>query len=144
MLVLICNRNVTWLRDSSAFAGQEKPNLLFLTCYETHSETAQIQRPAAEVGRAVVPVLSEQCQAGRADISSKYLQRAHGAYNRAGLDMAGVFASARDPQLALLGVCWPEEYKITFFSQGSCPPGDICSLVQRNISKRPRSFLLQI
>lgn len=130
------------------FCWTGRAKFLFLTHYETESwsGTAQTQPPAAEVGRAVFPVLSKQCQGGRADTSSKCLQRpspgGEGAYSWAGLDTAWVFLAVCQG-ISSWHCCWPEECKITIFSQGSCPQVLLCSVSQRNISKGPRSFLLQ-
>lgn len=63
-----------------------------------------------------------------------------GAFSWAGLDAARVFLGVCQG-ISSWHCCWPEEYKISIFSQGSCPAGVLCSVVQRNISKGP--FLLQ-
>lgn len=138
MLGLVCNRNVTWLWDRSAFAGQEDPNFYFLLIMKlTRAREQHRSRSSCSPGWAVFPELSKQCQGGRADTSSKCLQRPspgrEGADSWAGLDIAWVFLG-RCQEISSWHCWWPEEYKITIFSQESYPQGAVCSVIQRNIS----------
>lgn len=78
-LGLVCNRNVTWLWDSSAFAGQEDPHFYFLLIMKlTGAREQHSSSSSCSPGRAAFPVLSQQCQGGRADTPSKVTQPRRG------------------------------------------------------------------
>lgn len=127
-----------WLDFGTALLLQSsKCKFLFPTVKHSCWGTAQIQPPAADF-----PVLCKQCQRGRADTSRKWKLNPgeERTFSRAGLDIAWAFLvyARTSPAGTAVG---QKSTKLPFFSQESCPPGALCSVVEWNIRKGPRSFL---
>lgn len=113
------------------WAGRSK--FFFFLHYETHSTDPT----NAEVSR-VGCFFSLSCQSSAKEGGLTQPRRG-------GLELGWLGHSPRIPWnmpgISSWHCCWPEEHKFTIFSQGSCPPGALCPVIQRNISKWP--FLLQ-